>query len=670
MLRPRQSLSLPLVGLALALAPASAVAAPAITNTADSGPGSLRAAILGANPGESISVPPGTYGISSGELLVDKNLAIAGAGPAATVIRALAPGFRLFHVGKGKDVSFSGMTIRDATLVKPGGIAEGAGIYVEEGGISISNVAFANNTVNATGLAGASGGIAGGGAVAARKGRLVISGASFTGNVAISRGGTGESGGIAEGGGAYGQESPIAITDSTFSGNLADASGGGGAATSEQSGGIAYGGGAASRKGSLAISASSFSAGLAISRGGPGAGGGIAEGGGAMTQEALTTISASTFTGNEADANAGQGASSAAQDGGIATGGGIAFRDPAPGSSVLSSTAAGNSVRSLGGPGGTGGIANGGGVGLEVRDGPVALAQLTLAANSATTGSEGIAEGGGLDADNFTAGAISVLSSTLAGNAVAGPANAIVEGGNLRGDAKVTIANSILSGGVGPNATGNCSGQASKRPVSNGFNLESANQCAFAAAGDLANADPQLGQLGLNGGPTPTMVPAITSPAIDHGTGLGLVVDQRGLTRPIDFPSIPNAAGGDGSDIGAVEVQPSTTIAFGKLKKNRKKGTALLTVLLPSPNLGTITLSGKGLKPRSKALSGATTTVTFAIATKKGKVTKALRKRGKRKIGLTVTYTATPTATASLSRKATLVRKSKHKNKPKRKAHR
>ncbi|HEV2727968.1 MAG TPA: hypothetical protein VGV34_06715, partial [Solirubrobacterales bacterium] len=36
----------------------------------------------------------------------------------------------------------------------------------------------------------------------------------------------------------------------------------------------------------------------------------------------------------------------------------------------------------------------------------------------------------------------------------------------------------------------------------------------------------------------------------------GLQVDQRGLTRPYDFASIPNAPGGDGTDVGAFEVQP------------------------------------------------------------------------------------------------------------------
>ena len=35
---------------------------------------------------------------------------------------------------------------------------------------------------------------------------------------------------------------------------------------------------------------------------------------------------------------------------------------------------------------------------------------------------------------------------------------------------------------------------------------------------------------------------------------LGLIFDQRGAPRPFDFASIPNAAGGDGSDIGAFEL--------------------------------------------------------------------------------------------------------------------
>jgi uncharacterized repeat protein (TIGR02543 family) len=69
------------------------------------------------------------------------------------------------------------------------------------------------------------------------------------------------------------------------------------------------------------------------------------------------------------------------------------------------------------------------------------------------------------------------------------------------------------------------------------------------------SSDPLLGPLQNNGGPTPTMAPAPTSPAIDAGSAFSLSTDQRGDPRPLDFSGIANASGGDGSDIGAYEWQ-------------------------------------------------------------------------------------------------------------------
>jgi hypothetical protein len=51
------------------------------------------------------------------------------------------------------------------------------------------------------------------------------------------------------------------------------------------------------------------------------------------------------------------------------------------------------------------------------------------------------------------------------------------------------------------------------------------------------------------------------SPAIDAGHSGGITTDQRGLPRPIDDPNTPNAEGGDGSDIGAYEADPTLRIA-------------------------------------------------------------------------------------------------------------
>jgi len=69
--------------------------------------------------------------------------------------------------------------------------------------------------------------------------------------------------------------------------------------------------------------------------------------------------------------------------------------------------------------------------------------------------------------------------------------------------------------------------------------------------------DPLLGLCQYNGGQTPTMAPLPGSPVIDQGYRFGLTTDQRGSIRPYDYPDIANAEGGDGSDIGAVELRPA-----------------------------------------------------------------------------------------------------------------
>ncbi len=68
---------------------------------------------------------------------------------------------------------------------------------------------------------------------------------------------------------------------------------------------------------------------------------------------------------------------------------------------------------------------------------------------------------------------------------------------------------------------------------------------------------PELGPLAQNGGGIPTHATTLTSPVTDAGFSFGLTTDQRGAPRPYDFPTIPNAAGGDGSDIGAFELGSS-----------------------------------------------------------------------------------------------------------------
>ena len=244
------------------------------------------------------------------------------------------------------------------------------------------------------------------------------------------------------------------------------------------------------------------------------------------------------------------------------------------------STIAGNLADASGGPGGAEGLPDGGGILIIANAGTEAsLTGLTIAANEARglgdpKGSERI-KGGGLYFDGGAGAGLAVTATTLAANSVTGSES---EGGNLfwRGGAPPTFQDTIISGGVGPAGSENCVSEVD----SFGFNLESRDQCGFDAGGDLINTDPQLGPLGDNGGRTATMALATTSPAVDRGAAFGLATDQRGLPRPFDFASVPNsiAAGADGSDIGAFELQPPPAPArihdliLGKLQRNGKRG--------------------------------------------------------------------------------------------------
>jgi hypothetical protein len=99
---------------------------------------------------------------------------------------------------------------------------------------------------------------------------------------------------------------------------------------------------------------------------------------------------------------------------------------------------------------------------------------------------------------------------------------------------------------------------------------------------DIFGQDPQLGPLAGNGGPTQTRLPSNTSPVVNKGSAFGVTTDQRGLSRPVVFPGVANssAAGADGSDMGAVELQPppaqagptgQRAAALKKCKKKAKK---------------------------------------------------------------------------------------------------
>lgn len=134
-------------------------------------------------------------------------------------------------------------------------------------------------------------------------------------------------------------------------------------------------------------------------------------------------------------------------------------------------------------------------------------------------------------------GSLTLQFTTIAGNVAQGldyaDADAILAVGS------VTAKNTIVSSPAGT-GTAACSGTV----TSLGYNIDQDGSCWFSQPTDRQYVDPQLGPLADNGGPTLTALPAVSSPAVDHGacvTGIG--TDQRGFPRPH----------GAACDIGAVE---------------------------------------------------------------------------------------------------------------------
>jgi hypothetical protein len=225
-------------------------------------------------------------------------------------------------------------------------------------------------------------------------------------------------------------------------------------------------------------------------------------------------------------------------------------------------------------------------------------------ATSTGTGAQAIAEGGGIWS---SAGAqTSMISSTVANNTLAATGTSTEEaGGGVKinitlgfaaslfddtvtgNDAATTGANlAQTAGGIDIRNTivaepSGTSSNCSTGIISLDHNLVGDASCPHGGTADLLQADPVLLPLGSHGGSGPTRPPDVGSPAIDAGFSDD-TTDQRDLTRPFDFTNIPNASGGNGTDIGAVEIQapavvpeptpPTPPPPAQPIKKKCKKG--------------------------------------------------------------------------------------------------
>lgn len=183
---PRVIASLAACALALAtLAGVSSARAAtlSVTSLNDDGPGSLREAIEVADPGDTIIFNvKGKITLTSGALVIDKNLTVQGPGPNKLKISGNFTS-RVFLIQSG-EVTLSGMTISDgvADLNSPVVPSCGGGIQ-NYGHLILSAVVVSGN--QALGDCGASPldspGLAAGGGVG-NSGALVVTGCSFIGN--------------------------------------------------------------------------------------------------------------------------------------------------------------------------------------------------------------------------------------------------------------------------------------------------------------------------------------------------------------------------------------------------------------------------------------------------------------------------------------------------------
>jgi hypothetical protein len=277
--RPRAALRPRLEALEDRLLPSTLT----VTNTLDSGKGSLRYEIAQAQSNDTIvfnfgtiknpkKAPPPTITLTSGELDITKNLTIQGPGAGQLTISGNRGTFyasRVFEVAANTTVALSGLTISDGSTSFDDGFGggilnhgtltvsgctisnndapfvvyqvpgSGGGIY-SDGTLTVSDCTVSNNSAYSSGggiynAAGATlavtggtvsgnGGLYGGGIYNA--GKATVSNTTVSGNVANQNGDVATNvHDIAWGGGIY-NAGTLTVTGGTISGNVADLGGG------------------------------------------------------------------------------------------------------------------------------------------------------------------------------------------------------------------------------------------------------------------------------------------------------------------------------------------------------------------------------------------------------------------------------------------------------------
>ncbi len=575
----------------------------AVTTTADDATGtashcttppaascSLRDAVAAANaaPGSTIQLAATPYRLMHGQLNLTASMTIAGAGSASTEIDQQTGGSRVLAITpptSGALVTISGVEITGGSITGTVSTpAAGGGILINPsaGGLLVTlNGDLITQNLAAGGSAtsvGTTGGAANGGGIdvaSVDNPSMTLVNTSVSGNEAragdadsaVSNAANGGTGGKADGGGIdFASAGTLTISGGSVSGNFAV--GGSGEPVSNSSsleggdGGAAQAGGL-DAVGTLTLTGTSITNDIAESGTGGGAAGSNADGfggtafGGGLVSEASATISQAEITGDQIQIG-GPGSGGVVLGNTQAEGGGVALGnnlgDDGGDVTISETTIADDAIEA---PSGTYGV--GGGLANLEAD-RLTIVNSTIQGNAANgSGAFEGGFGGGLALDGTT----TLASDTIFANQT----QTSGVGGNIQAQsATVTVTNTIVADGSGPTTANsdNCAasvGATIEDLPGNGHNLESdaGGECGFTGSGDL-RTEPQLGSLGVNGGPTETMLPAGSSPVIGAGAGCidptssaRLAVDERGEPRP---------TGTAACDIGAVQVQaPANVVA-------------------------------------------------------------------------------------------------------------
>jgi CSLREA domain-containing protein len=506
-----------------------------VTKTADTNDGicdadcSLREAVAAANAfptnDEIRFQGTGEFVLAGTQISVVNNgsLAIVGRGTPLTSISG-NDASRILYIAPGASLSVSGITFRRGNGAGVP-LTGGGAVTVYSGTLSVDDCSFADNSLPG-----------GGGAMNVFLSTAIVTRSRFDNN----RGGSG--------GAIISQGSSLTIRNTDFANNFATSGGG-----------AVY---LASGTGTVENSTFTANSGTA---------------GGALYSVFSVNIQSSIFSGNTA--RTGDGGAIVVQEGDLTL----------AGSRVISSNAAlsGGGIHSFRGAITNsvirGNTANGVGGGI-VASGAHTITGSVIATNAAESGGgiwgpaltisgSSIEDNAALDVGGGVFGGGSFTNSTISGNRAGGDGGGINTRGfttlrsvtvaNNRGTSgagvfviggSVTAQNSIFADNLTPSSTQEDFWGALN---SQGHNLIESTLNTLVSgdtATNIVGLDPALDPLTVTDFPN-FHVPRQNSPAIDRGSSGGLTLDQRRLPRPVDLLAVPNAPGGDGADIGAVERQ-------------------------------------------------------------------------------------------------------------------